>query len=145
MISSTCYCALVYHLFQMRRVSSIFLILFFSLGPLAGTLQADDESGLPPCCQRHGAHHCTMSMHMTALMSQSTSGGRSIFTAPSTCPSFPGYTAGPTSTIVALAGSPTGLPVLLLQAHTPTHVRTTGLLNQIRTHAGRGPPASNQS
>jgi hypothetical protein len=79
----------------MRRGISFFLILFFWLGPLAARLAAgDDDSRRPPCCRRHGAHHCAMSMRMAALMSQATSGGNPIFTAPLTCPYFPGTRAG---------------------------------------------------
>ena len=113
----------MYHQFQVRRGISIFLILFFWLGPLAAMLPASDgDSRLPPCCRRHGAHHCAMSMRMAALMSQATSGGKPIFTAPLTCPYFPGYLAGPTLSLVALANA---------------------RLSQIRTRAGRGPPALN--
>jgi len=127
----------------MRRGFSIFLILFFSLGPLAATLQADDESRLPACCRRHGAHHCAMAM--AALASQSASGGKPKFTAPATCPYFPGYTAGPTSTTFALAASPVSLRGLLAQAHALAAGRAAIPLSQIRTRAGRGPPASNLS
>jgi hypothetical protein len=128
----------------MRRGISIFLILFFWLGPLAAMLPAsDDNSRLPPCCRRHGAHHCAMSMRMASLISQATMGGKPIFTAPLTCPYFPGYIAGPTLTIVALAASPVSLPVLLARPHSPAAGRADARLSQVRTRAGRGPPASN--
>jgi hypothetical protein len=125
----------------MRRGFSIFLILFFSLGPLAATLQAEDESRLPACCRRHGAHHCAMA----AMASQAASGDKAIFTAPATCPYFPGYAAGPISTTIALAASPAGLPVVLAQGDLPSAGRTAVPAGQIRTRASRGPPASNLS
>ena len=125
----------------MRRSLSIFLILFFWLGPLAAILPVSDESRLPPCCRRHGAHHCAMAMRMAALMAQSAS-GKPFFTAPVTCPLFPGYTAAPVSTIPALAASPVRLPVLLAQPHSPAAGRAAARLSQIRTRAGRGPPAA---
>jgi hypothetical protein len=68
--------------------------------------------------------------------------GKPIFTAPATCPSFPGYAAAP-STTHALAASPVGLSVLLERAHMPVTGRAAIRLRPIRTHAGRGPPASN--
>jgi len=127
----------------MRRALSIFLILFFWLGPLAAMLPAsEDDSRLPPCCRRHGTHHCAMSMRMAALMSQATTGGKPIFTAPLTCPYFPGTLASPTLTIVALATSPVTLPVLLARPHSPAAGRAAARLSQIRTRAGRGPPFS---
>jgi len=79
-------------------------------------------------------------MRMAALMSQATSGGKPIFTAPLTCPYFPGYIAGPTLTIVALAAPPVSLPVLLASLHSPAAGRAEAHVSQIRTRAGRGPP-----
>jgi hypothetical protein len=126
----------------MRRGISIFLIVFFWLGPLAAMLPAsEDDSRLPPCCRRHGAHHCAMSMRMAALMSQAASGGKPIFTAPLTCPYFPGYLSGPTLTIIALATSPVSLRVRLARPHSTAARRAAARVSQIRTRASRGPPA----
>jgi hypothetical protein len=125
----------------MRRWLSIFLILFFGLGPLAESLPANDDARLPPCCRRHGAHHCAMYAQMVAMMSRAAS-GKAIVTAPFTCPLFPGYTASPISTSQALTGSPVTLPVLVAQSHSPAAGRAAERLSQIRTRAGRGPPAS---
>jgi hypothetical protein len=128
----------------MRRGISIFLILFFWLGPLAANLPAsEDNSRLPSCCRRHGAHHCAMSTRMAAIGSQT--GSAPIATAPSHCPSFPDYPAASTTPVHALAASPLSLPVLLAQAHSPSASRAAARLSQIRTLAGRGPPASNLS
>ncbi len=125
----------------MRRGISTFLILFFWLGPLAAILPVSDESRLPPCCRRHGAHHCAMAMRMAVLMAQAAS-GKPFFTAPLTCPLFPGYTAAPVSTIPALATSPVSLPVQLAQPHSPAAGHAAALLGQVRTRAGRGPPVT---
>jgi hypothetical protein len=81
-----------------------------------------------------------MSMRMAALMSRATFGGKPIFTAPLTCPYFPGYIAGPTLTIIALATPPVSMPVLLAQPHSPAAGRADARISQIRTRAGRGPP-----
>jgi hypothetical protein len=103
---------------------------------------SDDDSRLPPCCRRHGAHRCAMTSRMAALMSQAASGGKPIFTAPLTCPYFPGYIAGPTLTIAALAAPPVSMQVLLATPHLPAAGRADARISQIRTRAGRGPPAS---
>jgi len=127
----------------MRRLPSIFLILFFWLGPLAATLPAsDDDSRLPPCCRRHGAHHCAMSARMRAMMAGAASNSNPAFTAPVTCPCFPGCTAGPATATHALAASGVSLPIMLAQAHSPAAARAAARLSQIRTRAGRGPPNS---
>jgi hypothetical protein len=128
----------------MRRALSTLLVLFFGLGPLAVTLSASDESRLPYCCRRHGDHHCVMSARAAALILQSASGNTDVpaFTAPATCPYFPGYTVAPTTTVLALAPAPNGLPGLLAQPHSPAAARAVARLSRIRTRAGRGPPAS---
>ena len=125
----------------MRRSLSIFLILFFWLGPLAALLPASDDSILPPCCRRHGAHHCAMAMRFAAMMAKAAS-GKPILAAPLTCPMCPGYTTATISTISALAASPVNLPVLLAQPHSPAVGRAAARMSQIRSRAGRGPPAA---
>ena len=74
----------------MRRGFSIFLILFFGLGPLSAFVDSSQDAGLPACCRRHGAHHCTMYAEIMAMRA-----GRSIdptpsFSAPPTCPLYHG-------------------------------------------------------
>jgi len=126
----------------MRRTLSISLILFFWLGPLAAILPADDDSGLPLCCRRHGVHHCAMSARMAAMMVRSANGDKPILTAPASCPYFPGYTVAPTTHPLALAASQVSLPVLLARPHTPAATRAAARLSELRTRADRGPPAS---
>ena len=134
---------LVYSGSQMRHALSIFLILFFGLGPVAATLRADDDSGLPACCRRHGAHRCVMSMTMAAIMVQSD--GKPILSAPSTCPYFPGYNVAPSTTPLALAAPTVSMPALLAQPRTLAAARAAARLSKLRTRAGRGPPASSHS
>ena len=122
----------------MRRGVSIILILFFGLGPLAAALPASNELRLPPCCRRHGAHHCAMMMRMKAQ----TASGKPAFSAPMHCPLYPSCTGATTTTSVALAASPARLPVLLAQAHSPAERLTAACLGPIRARAGRGPPAN---
>jgi hypothetical protein len=124
----------------MRRGLSILLVLFFWLGPLTATLQAGDDMRLPPCCRRHGAHHCAMSDAMMARMGQAASGSTPVVSAPSHCPLYPGAANAVVSPIHALAPSAAGMPALLAQAHTPAASRAAARMGQIRTRAGRSPP-----
>ncbi|MGA9670053.1 MAG: hypothetical protein WBQ94_12645, partial [Terracidiphilus sp.] len=62
--------------------------------------------------------------------------------APTTCPYFPGYTVAPSISVFALVFLPAGIPGLLAQPHSPAATRAAARLSQIRTRAGRGPPAS---
>jgi hypothetical protein len=125
----------------MRRALSILLILFFSLGSLAATLGASEDTRLPACCRRNGAHHCAMNMG-EAAMSAEVAGGQTIVRAPSTCPAFPGAAAITTSGRHALAAAPVTLPVLVAQPHSPAAARASARISQIRTRSGRAPPAS---
>lgn len=122
----------------MRRALSISLILFFGFGPLAATLGASDDAGLPACCRRHGAHHCAMSLSLAAAI-MDTAPGKAIFTTPATCPDFP-VSAAATAASQAMTAESLGLPALLAQPHTPQAARAAARLSQIRTRAGRGPP-----
>lgn len=124
----------------MQRGLAFLLILLFGLGPLTAALPGSDESRLPPCCRRHGAHHCAMYRQMATMMAQSAS-GKPIFTAPLTCPLYPGYGPASTAAVYALTNAPSSMPVLLAQAHTPAASRAAARLSQIRNRAGRGPPA----
>jgi hypothetical protein len=56
----------------MRRVFSIFLILFFGLGPLSALVEGSDDASLPACCRRLGAHHCAMYAENMAMRAGST-------------------------------------------------------------------------
>jgi hypothetical protein len=123
----------------MRRAFSIVLVLFFGLLPLAATLSASDDSRLPPCCRRNGAHHCAMSGRMAAIAAASSN--QPTLIAPATCPYFPGYAVAPSSTVLALA-TPIQFPALLEQAHKLAAIDAAAPLTQIRTRAGRGPPNS---
>ncbi len=131
----------------MRRGLSISLILFFWLGPLAATLPslAGDESRLPACCRRHGAHHCTMSAQMmgqtAAQIRAALEASGPILTAPSHCPFFPQHIATLTAPLHALAAVSVGLPVQLARPHSPAASRAAARVSQRRTRDDRGPPA----
>lgn len=128
----------------MRRAFSIFLVLFFSLGPLTTTLEASDDARLPACCRRHGAHHCAMSMD-AALRLAEAAFGKSFLAAPSTCPAFPVSAAATAPAPQALAAASASLPALLAHSHSPAAARAAALLSQVRTRSGRAPPAFTQA
>jgi hypothetical protein len=121
----------------MRRWLSISLILFFWLGPLATLLPASDESRLPLCCRREGAHHCKGTMNVAQVESS-----HSILTAPAHCPFFPNFIARTTTPNHALTISSVRAPMLLAGAYTPVANYIAAYLAPIRTRAIRGPPAN---
>jgi hypothetical protein len=123
----------------MRRGISILLVLFFGLGPLSATLQASDDSRLPACCRRHGAHHCAMSDAMMAGMLQAAS-GKPILTAPAHCPLYPSGGCAAVAPVYALAPSGESLQTLLACEHTAVATRVAERTSRLRSHAVRGPP-----
>ena len=74
----------------MRRGFSIFLVLFFGLGPLSALINGTEDAGLPPCCRRHGAHHCAMYARIMAMRAGLRVDPKPGFSAPSTCPLYLG-------------------------------------------------------
>jgi len=128
-------------LWEMRRGFSIFLILFFGLGPLSAFVDGSEDASLPACCRRHGAHHCAMAMQM-AVMAR-IADPQPSFTAPLTCPYYP----GPSMTILmpahALAAKATGLQAEPLSTPAPVAEQAEVYFATSRAHAGRGPPAAN--
>ena len=125
----------------MQRALSICLIFFFWLGPLSAAFEGDDDSRLPACCRRHGAHHCDMSDSMVARMAEAVS-GQTTLNAPSHCPLYPNGAFVPNAPVHALTASANGLPELLAQNHSPVAARAAARTSQLRTRADRGPPAS---
>jgi hypothetical protein len=128
----------------MRRGFSIFLILFFGLGPLSVFIDSEDAN-LPACCRRHGAHHCAMAMRMAAIMRDAASGKMPMASAPMTCPEYPGAAALFTAPAPALTIAAAGLPVPRQQARVALADYAAPEATPTRTHAGRGPPATTPS
>ena len=125
----------------MRRGFSIFLILFFGLGPLLAFIDGSEDASLQPCCRRHGAHPCAMAMRMAAMATDS----RPAFSVPQTCPNYPGPTIAILTPATALTAAPARPHIALMQGFAPVAGRTASSLSPSRTHAGRGPPAANLS
>jgi hypothetical protein len=122
----------------MRRGLAIFLILLFGLAPLTAALAASDESRLPPCCRRHGAHHCAMMARWRAQIDS----GKPVVGTPSTCPLYPGYGLPSIAALDALAVDQAAPPVLFAQRHSIAAPSDATRLTPLRSRAGRGPPAA---
>jgi hypothetical protein len=131
----------------MRRSFSIFLILFFGLGPLSVFIDSEDAN-LPPCCRRHGAHHCLLTMRvaaMTARTRDAASGKMAMVETPLSCPEYPGLAALFTAPVPALTVAAAGLPVPRKQARVALVHYSAPEATPTRAHAGRGPPLTNPS
>ena len=124
----------------MRRLLSISLILLFWLGPFAAVLSGIDESRLPLCCRRHGAHHCA---DADADKAQSADSGQSVG-ASSRCPQFPAAVPAATTAAFASAAEPASAASVVGE-FTPRAGRNAIRVGQSRTQADRGPPSSSLS
>ena len=126
----------------MRRGFSIFLILFFGLGPLSAFVDGSEDAGLPPCCRRHGKHHCAMYAAIMAMRA-----GRGIdptpgYSAPLTCPLYHGPTFSMLMPAHALAAAPASFHPAFTRTLAPAFERMAAFSRPSRAYAGRGPPAT---
>jgi hypothetical protein len=124
----------------MRRCFSIFLILFFWLGPLAVFIDSEDAN-LPPCCRRHGTHHCAM----TSMMRNAASSKMPMASAPLACRDYPGLSALFAAPAPALTVAAASLPVPREQARAALANYAAPKASPTPTHAGRGPPQTSLS
>ena len=127
----------------MRRGIAILLALIFGAGPLTSALPGAEDASLPPCCRRHGAHHCAMAARIEAMRAAIERDGRTSVSAPDTCPLYPGPTfALLLPAVHALTAQPAPLPALAirLRALIPDHQAGPSIPS--RTHSARGPPAA---
>jgi hypothetical protein len=133
---------------QMRRCFSIFLILFFGLGPLSALAEGTEDATLPSCCRRHGAHHCAMSAQISEAQKMAMRAGVANdktpeVSVPSTCPLYHGPALYMLMPAHALTAAPASLPSDLALAPAPASARTDAFSCPTRAHAGRGPPVAN--
>ena len=115
----------------MRRFVSIVFLLLCSLGPLSALLPGSEESQLPACCRRHGAHHCMM-----ALAEQA--GGGHVVTAPARCPRYHRVSAATAGVYTPSTGL--GVARAIEAAAIPAGSQTIAL-RRAWTEGNRGPPA----
>ena len=130
----------------MRRGFSIYLILFFGLGPLSALAKGSDDAWLPPCCRRHGAHHCAMYAELMAMRARFGPDPTPRFEAPSTCPLFHGLRFG----MLAPAHALTAAAASAVRANRALNFAPIALLAVFSSrpsvaHAGRGPPLAEPS
>ena len=129
----------------MRRGFSIFLILFFGLGPLSVLLEGSEDASLPPCCRRHGAHQCAMYAQIMAMRARFGFDPNPAFEAPLTCPLYRGPTFSMLMPAHALTAALAGASAALTNSPAPVHERLAARSITSRAHPGRGPPAANLS
>jgi hypothetical protein len=127
----------------MRRGFSIFLILLFGLGPLSAFVDGSEDASLPPCCRRHGAHHCAMAMQMAAMAR--IPDPHSAFSTLLTCPYYPGPTMTILMPVHALTAEATGIRVEMTRKFVAALAQPFAYSRASLTYAGRGPPAGNLS
>lgn len=124
----------------MRRIFAVLFVAFFGFGPFVATLEASDDARLPACCRAHGAHHCAMSAAMRARMFR-TESRTPGFTAPSTCPLYPGFLSQAIAPEHALPATTAAFVahVAYTVIRTTLHSATCNAPRDARTV--RGPPA----
>jgi hypothetical protein len=127
----------------MRRSFSILLILVFAFTPVSLLISGREDANLPACCRRHGVHHCSMTV--SASRSMMARGSTPGFSAPATCPYYPGaatvFSTPPPALTIAMAL----MPGLAPQAQIDAAAIAVLAAGPNRTHAGRGPPAVDPS
>jgi hypothetical protein len=126
----------VYHQVQMRRAFSILLVLIFGLGPLAVAVPGTDDTRLPACCRRHGAHQCVMGASMAAATSSP------VLQGPRHCPQFPDASSARILPVHALVAEGAGMLGLLASRRTALAGSISACCNLIFILAVRGPPSS---
>jgi len=129
----------------MRRGFSIVLMLIFGLAPLSPLVEGSEDANLPPCCRRHGAHHCAMYRQIMAMRARQALDPRSALSAPSTCPLYPGPRIGILMPVHALTIAATEVRVEFPRTFSPVFAIALVSSRPGRTHAGRGPPATDPS
>ena len=131
----------------MRRGFSIFLVLFFGLGPLSALVDSSADAGLPACCRRHGAHHCAMYAQIKAAQIMAMRAGLDIdptpsFSVPLTCPLFHGPIFSILMPAHAIAATAASFRAEFTRTPAPPFERIAAFSRPSRAHAGRGPPAT---
>lgn len=128
----------------MRRGFSIFLILLFGLGPLSAMIPGSEDASLPACCRRNGAHHCAITAQMAAMMAK-IADPQPAFSAPLTCPIYPGLSLTLLLPAHALMTAQASADIASTHSLAPVFARAAAHSSPSREHSGRAPPASHLS
>jgi hypothetical protein len=119
----------------MRRAIALTLLALFSWMLMAPLFAPDAEAALPPCCRRHGKHHCMM-QRLLAMSGQP--GGPAAVQERCPCqPSGGGAVQSRMYAAVAARRLQTGLAQ---PARLPERRETPHQSFFIRNHPKRGPP-----
>lgn len=129
----------------MRRGFSIFMILFFGLGPLSAFVDSSQDAGLPACCRRHGAHHCAMSAQAMTMKAGMAFDPAPSVSAPSTCPLYHGPSFAMLVPANALMTAEARVQAEFTETYSPAFEQIAAFSTPSRAYAGRGPPASDPS
>jgi len=129
----------------MRRGFSIFLILFFGLGPLSAFVDSSQDAGLPACCRRHGEHHCALYAQIMAMRASVGIDSTPGISAPPTCPLYHGPAFSMLMPTHAITAAAVELRAEFTRTRAPAFERIAAFSTPSRAHAGRGPPALNPS
>jgi len=130
----------------MRRGFSIILLLFFGLGPLSALVDGTEDASLPPCCRRHGAHHCAMYQRILAMRAQQALDPKPAVSDPLTCPNYPGPAIAmlmPAHAVTSAAVEAIAARAVVPYVASPRFASVASA--PLRAHAGRGPPATTPS
>jgi hypothetical protein len=131
---------------QMRRGFSIFLILFFGLGPLSALVDSSEDAGLPSCCRRHGAHRCAMYVRIMAMRAGPSVDPAPGFSAPLTCPLYHGPASSMLMPAHALTSAPASFRAEPAARDFASPAEQSPFFSRPSlAYAGRGPPRSNPS
>ncbi|HET6206589.1 MAG TPA: hypothetical protein VFD98_07250 [Terracidiphilus sp.] len=118
----------------MRRIAATALIIFFSLLLSAPLFGPDADTNLPPCCRRHGKHHCAM------RMSERPANAPGFASVTEKCPCFPAATcAAQPPRFKPEPSQRICIDVVIYPAvATPAEVHRSA--SSIASHPRRGPP-----
>jgi hypothetical protein len=119
----------------MRRMIALSLLMIFSWMLIAPFFAPDAEASLPPCCRRHGKHHCSMRM-----MGQMPSNQTGFTTVTEKCPYQTASTCAAHAPTIAAEG---GRRFYAEIVRHPACVAQTESLFRIsfhRSHQKRSPP-----
>jgi hypothetical protein len=128
----------------MRRILSICLLLVLGLGPVMAAVPADalalawaahgDDSVLPACCRRHGAHHCAM-----GAQDGNASNGFATVSATGCCPCWPHTLASSATPLATLASQKHSL-AMIVEIQSPHQALIAAGISDRRSWPMRGPP-----
>ncbi|MGA9062724.1 MAG: hypothetical protein WB341_13785 [Terracidiphilus sp.] len=119
----------------MRRTIALALVMIFGWTPIAPVFGPDADANLPPCCRRHGKHHCMM------RMMEQLGGNRPDFTSVTEkCPYWPVSTCAVHSVIYKPPEGQTFCAGGARRAASATRPEARPRLFFLRGNPKRGPP-----